>query len=123
MGNYVKSYDPRIEVPLDKIKIFVGTEAMNAGISSDHMKYCMYRGPPPNLYILFQTLGRVNRRMLALPGEHVFEIHLNHDLCFCSSQKTGITTGTSSSTTPAHGGHFLPCVPKEVLSFFCGISL
>ena len=53
---------------------------MNAGISSDHMKYCMYRGPPPNLYILFQTLGRVNRRMLALPGEHVFEIHLNLDL-------------------------------------------
>ena len=78
--NYVKSYDPRIEVPLNKIKIIVGTEAMNAGISSDHMKYCMYRGPPPNLYILFQTLGRVNRRLLALPGDHVYEIHLSLDL-------------------------------------------
>ena len=75
--NYVKTYDPRIEVLLDKIKIVVGTEAMNAGISSDHMKYCLYRGPPPNLYILFQTLGRVNRRLLAPPGDHVYEIHIS----------------------------------------------
>ena len=72
--------DPCIEVPLDKVKIVVGTEAMNAGISSDHMKYCMYQGPPPNLYILFQTIGRVNRRLLALPGDHVYEIHLSLDL-------------------------------------------
>ena len=78
--NYVKSYNPRTEMPLDKIKIVVGTEAMNAGISSDHMKYCMYRGPPPNLYILFQTLGRVNRRLLAAAGDHVYEIHLSLDL-------------------------------------------
>ena len=58
--NYSKDYDSTNEIILDKIQIVVGTEAMNAGMSSDYMKYCMYRGIPPNMYVLLQCMGRVD---------------------------------------------------------------
>ena len=74
--NYTKDYESTNKIVLDKIQTVVGTEAMNAGMSSDYMKYCMYRGIPPNLYVLLQCMGRVDRQLNAVPGTHIFEIHL-----------------------------------------------
>ena len=80
--NYTKDYDSTNKIVLDKIKIVVGTEAMNASMSSDYMKYCMYCGIPPNLYVLLQCMGRVDRQLNAVPGTHLFEIHLSLDTFF-----------------------------------------
>ena len=54
--NYTKDYDSTTKTVLNKIQIVVGMEAMNAGMSSEYMKYCMYRGIPPNLYVLLQCI-------------------------------------------------------------------
>ena len=77
--NYTKLYDVDTEIVLNKTQVVVGTDVMNAGVSSDYMKYCFYRGIPPNLYVLMQTMGCVDRCLDAEPGTHTFEIHLSFD--------------------------------------------
>ena len=77
--NYTKIHNVETENVLNKTWVVVGTEAMNAGVSSDLMKYCLYWGNPPDLYVLMQTMGCVDRRLDAEPGTHVFGIHLSFD--------------------------------------------
>ena len=38
--NYTKKYNVDTEIVLNKTRDVVGTEAMNAGVSSDYIKYC-----------------------------------------------------------------------------------
>ena len=59
--NYTKIYNVDTEIVLNKTRSVVDTDAMYAGVSSNYMKYCLYRGIPPNLYVLIQTMGRVDR--------------------------------------------------------------
>ena len=76
---YTREWDSAVEIVLPRVQIIVGTEAMNCGVSSDHLKHCKYVGIPPNLYILLQTMGRVDRRLNAIPGSNTFEIHISFD--------------------------------------------
>ena len=38
--NYTKIYNVKTEIVHNKTRVVVGTEAMNAGVKSDYMKYC-----------------------------------------------------------------------------------
>ena len=42
--NYTKKYNVDTEIVLNKTRDVVGTEAMNAGVSSEYMEYFLYRG-------------------------------------------------------------------------------
>ena len=53
--NYSKDYDVETEIILPKTQLIVGTEAMNTGVSSNSIKYCMYHGIPSNLYDFYAT--------------------------------------------------------------------
>ena len=66
-------------VKLGKIQVLTGTSAVNAGISSDDLWYAKHKGFPASLYELVQEKGRVNRKMLAEPGAHTYEVHVSFD--------------------------------------------
>ena len=78
--NYTQIYDVDIEIVLNKTWVVLGPEAMNAGASSDHMKYCLHWGIPPYLYMLMQTMGHVDCCLNAVPSLNVFEIHISSDI-------------------------------------------
>ena len=62
---------------LPKILAMACTSAANCGVSSRSCDSCYRVGPPPNLYDLFQELGRVDRGLDAEHGEHFYRIYLN----------------------------------------------
>ncbi|KAL3759766.1 hypothetical protein ACHAWU_007510 [Discostella pseudostelligera] len=62
---------------LPKILAMACTSAANCGVSSSSCDSCFRVGPPPNLYDLFQELGRVDRGLDAEHGEHFYRIYLN----------------------------------------------
>ena len=71
------NYNFDTEIVRNKTRVVVGIEAISAGLSSEYIKCCFYRGIPPNLYVLMQTMGPVDCRLDAEPGTHVPGIHLS----------------------------------------------
>ena len=114
--NYTKIYDVDTEIILNKTRLVDGTGAMIAGVSSDNMKYCSYRGIPPNLYVLMQTMGCVGHRLNVVPGSNLSEIHLYFDtlvtMFICIKQ--GISNEEQSTQLIAL---------YEVLEFFFNIHI
>ena len=53
---------------------------MYTSVSNDYMKYCMYCGIPPNLYVFMQTMGHMDHQLDVIPGTNVFEIHYGKTL-------------------------------------------
>ena len=53
------------------------TSAANCGVSSLGCTKCYRYGLPPNLYDLVQEMGRVNRLLDGVPGEHGYHVYLN----------------------------------------------
>lgn len=53
------------------------TSAANCGVSSLGCRTCYRYGLPPNLYDLVQEMGRVNRLLDGVPGEHGYYVYLN----------------------------------------------
>ena len=75
--HYTRLYDVDMEIVPSKTQVVIGTEAMSAGGSSDNMEYLLYRGTPPNLYVLMHTMRCVYYCLNAKPGPNVFKIHIS----------------------------------------------
>ena len=53
------------------------TSAANCGVSSLGCTRCYRYGLPPNLYDLVQEMGRVNRLLNGVTGEHAYHVYIN----------------------------------------------
>jgi superfamily II DNA helicase RecQ len=62
-------------VSLPCIQILVGTQSINAGVSSNFVKFVKQKDLPRNIYDLVQELGRANR--LLVDDNCSFEVHLD----------------------------------------------
>ena len=62
-------------VSLPCIQILVGTQSINAGVSSNFVKFVKQKDLPRNMYDLVQELGRANR--LLVDDNCSFEVHLD----------------------------------------------
>jgi superfamily II DNA helicase RecQ len=63
-------------VCLPCIQIIVGTQSINAGVSSNFVKFVKQKDLPRNLYDLVQELGRANRLLRDMNCS--FEVHLDY---------------------------------------------
>ena len=98
--NYTKIYNVDTEVVLNKTRVVVGTEAMNAGVNSNNMKYYLYWGTPLNQYMLMQTLGYIDRGLNAEPGSNVFKIHLSFSTLITMFIRIKRGTSADKQATP-----------------------
>jgi len=75
------SIDGSAESLLPKIQILTATSSANCGISSNDLDNALHEGLPPSLYELLQEMGRVNRKLSAIPGECHYEVHISFSSC------------------------------------------
>jgi len=66
---------------LPKIQILTAASSANCGISSNDLDNALHEGLPPSLYELLQEMGRVNRKLSAIPGECHHEVHISFNSC------------------------------------------
>jgi len=64
------------EGPLQKIQILTATSSANCGIISNELDNAFHEGFPLNLYELLQEMGRVDRKMTAIPGTCSYQVYI-----------------------------------------------